>query len=140
MGVNLLQLTVSMLLCFFPDLLLAGYSYSTANHVRSYLALVYHVAQRTPITDDPLIRMALQGYQRATAAWPRRRHPLCKPLVDRVRRWITLHLTDDLALEAHAAIDCLYDGLMRRMEAFNLEARDLRQDPRGIRVFLGVRC
>ena len=136
MGVPLLQLTVFMLLSFFADLMLAGYSYTTANHVRSYLAMVFHLALCTPITDDPLIRMTLRGYKRATAAWIRRRDPICKHLVARIRHWIATHLFGEFALECLAAIDCLYDGLMRRMEVFSLEARDLSIDPRGIRVFI----
>ena len=132
---------------FLQDLLLAGYCYATANHSRSYVALVNALHQSPSPTDSPLVTRALIGYKKASAAWSQRRAAITADLLRQLHAWVDTHLhtvihlphplQEELTLELHAFYETAYGGLLRREEAWNVDLTALRPLPtQGTRIYL----
>jgi len=135
-GITILHLSPQDYLVFLTDLLYAGYLYASANHTRSYLAMLHMLNQSPSPTESLLVRKALTGYQRITSAWCIRRRAITFPLLCKIRAYACTLFHGEMLLEVQSYLDACYGGYLRRHEAWDLTPKDLSPDCRGTRAFI----
>ena len=135
-GVTLLT-PASFIQCLV-DVYNAGYAYSTANLLRSALALSSRIwmVEQPFVTDHPSVKAALLGYRRLAAYRSTRRSPIRHPRLLHLLRMSSCWVPPQLRSQVALAFRLGYAALLRISELLGIRRRHVRFVRNRVHIYL----